>query len=207
MTTKADMIAEIESDTERSDSDAIGRKIDAAIRQYQPRRFFFNESRSVTFSTAAGIDVYDKAAVSAEFYQIDAVFVTFSSTDIRELERVNYFDIEAPADTTASQPNQYAYINGALRLRPTPDDSYSVRVEGHIKLEGPSIDPNDTANAWMNEAYDLIMSRAKAELYAHRWEDQNNAQLMSIAEKDALNRLLGATHDKVSLGHLVPTDF
>jgi hypothetical protein len=59
----------------------------------------------------------------------------------------------------------------------------------------------------MTEAYDLIMSRAKAELYAHRWEDPNTAAIMRAAEMDALRRLQGATHDKVATGHLEATEF
>ncbi len=59
----------------------------------------------------------------------------------------------------------------------------------------------------MTEAYDLIMSRAKSELYAHRWEDPNNAALMRAAEMSALSRLQSATMDKVETGYLESTEF
>lgn len=208
MTTKAIMIAEIESDTERSDTVAIGLKIDAAIRQYQPRRFWFNESRSVTFNTVAGTDLYTFATIGTEFYQVDEVFATIGTDDVRELARMNYADLEflAGNNTDQGEPEDYCYINKAIRLWRNPDAIYSIRVVGHVKAAAPASDA-EADNVWMTEAYDLIMSRAKAELYAHRWEDPANAALMQQAEASALRRLQSATMDKTQTGYLEATDF
>jgi hypothetical protein len=211
MTTKAIMIAEIESDTERSDTTAIGKKIDAAIRHYQPRRLFFNESRSITFSTVASTDTYRFGAgleITTEFYRIDGAWITIAAEDVRELTRRNYTDLEGTADnnTDEGEPSDYAFINEAIRLWRNPDAIYSVRLMGHIKVAAPASDA-ETGNAWMVEGYDLIMSRAKAELYAHRWEDPGNAQLMRVAEMDALSRLQSASMDMVENGYLESTEF
>jgi hypothetical protein len=206
MTTKQAMIAEIESDTERSDTTAIGLKIDAAIRHYQPKRFWFNESRDVTFNTVASTAVYTFATIGTEFYKIDGAFLT-NGSEIRELERVNYVEMEGgEATPTEGVPFAYAYIAKAVRFYDVPDAIYSARLTGHVKIAVPASDA-EADNAWMTEAYDLIMSRAKAELYAHRWEDPNNAAIMRAAEMDALRRLQGATHDKVATGHLEATEF
>lgn len=200
------MIAEIESDTDRSDTTAITAKIEAAIRQYQPRRFWFNESRSVTFNTVASTAEYSFATIGTEFYKIDGAFLT-DGTEVLELDRRDYRALELLAsDTTEAVPTDYAYIARAIRLYPTPDAIYSTRLTGHVKAAAPAGD-GEASNVWMTEAYDLIMSRAKAELYAHRWEDPNNAALMRAAEQDALRRLLAATHDKVAMGYLEATEF
>lgn len=208
MTTKTIMLAEMADDMERTDATAFGKKIDAAIRHYQPRRFWFNESRAVTFNTVASTDVYTFATIGTEFYKIDGVFMTIAAGDVREMDRVDYSYLEATADeeTDTGEPTVYAYINKAIRFWRNPDAIYSTRVVGHVKLAAPASD-GEADNAWMTEAYDLIMSRAKAELYAHRYEDPNNAAIMRTAESDALRRLLGATHDKVSAGYLEATEF
>lgn len=206
MSTKTTMIAEIESDTERSDTTAIGLKIDAAIRHYQSRRFWFNESRSVTFNTADGTADYTFATIGTEFYKIDGAFLT-NGSEICELDRVNYEELEeGPSSVTEGVPSTYAYVAKTLRLYTTPDAIYSVRLTGHVKLAGPATS-SEADNAWMVEAYDLIMARAKAELYAHRWEDPNNAALMRVAEADYLRDLLSKTHDKVAPGYLAASDF
>lgn len=211
MTTKATMIAEIESDTERSDSTAIGLKIDAAIRQYQPRRFWFNESRAVTFNTVAGTDLYRFGTgleITTEFYRVDSVQVTIGTDDVRHLDRMNYVDLAAIADNNTDQgePEAYAYINKAIRFWRNPDAIYSTRVTGHVKVAVPAT-TSEADNLWMTEAYDLIMCRAKAELYAHRWEDPNSAIAMQQAEASALRRLQSATMDKTETGYLEATEF
>lgn len=214
MTTQAIMLAEIQADTGRTSTaqvTAMRNKIAAAIRQYQPKRFWFNESRSVTFNTVAATDTYAFGAglaITTEFYKIDGVFITIAANDVRELVRRNAAEIEArvDSDTTTGEPSQYAFIDKALRLWRSPVAIYSTRLMGHVKLAAPLAD-DEANNAWMTEAYDLIMCRAKAELYAHRWEDPNNAQIMHMAESDAERRLLDVTHDKVALGHLEATEF
>lgn len=208
MTTRGTMISEIASDTERSDTTAITAKINAAIRHYSPRRFWFNESRTVTFNTAAGTDFYTFATIGTEFYRVDSVQVTISAGDVRFLDRVNYVDLEAIANnnTDRSKPEEYAYIAKGIRLWRNPDAIYSTRLTGHVKIAAPATD-GEADNVWMTEAYDLIMSRAKAELYAHRWEDPNNAAVMQQAEASALRRLQSATMDKTETGYLAATEF
>lgn len=216
MTTRANMIAEIQDDTLRlsaSEAAAISLKIDAAIRQYQNKRFDFNESRSVVFNTVIGTDIYafntatTVGAIGAEFYKIDGIWLTRDGSDVGWIDRVDYTEVEAWADTQIAEegtPYVYAYIDRALRFYRNPDQVYPIRVAGHLKIAVPDTEDD---NPWMNEAYQLIMSRAKAELYAHRWEDPNNASLMRAAEMDALRSLLGETDDKVSPGYLTASDF
>lgn len=208
MTTRAIMLAEMADDMERSDSSAFTNKINAAIRHYSPKRFWFNESRSVTFSTVASTDTYAFSTIGTEFYKIDGIYVTIAAGDVRELQRVDYSYLErtASADTTTGEPDVYAYINRAIRLWRNPDAVYSTRILGHVKLAAPATD-DEADNLWMTEAYDLIMCRAKAELYAHRYEDPNNAAVMQQAEASALRRLLGNTTDKVQAGYLEMTEF
>lgn len=208
------MVAEIVADTGRSataQQAAMVAKINAAIRHYQRKRFWFNESRSITFNTVASTDLYRFGAgleITTEFYRIDGIFVTISADDVRELNRVNYVDLEALADnnTDTGEPSDYAFINRAVRFWRNPDAIYSVRIEGHIKYAAPATG-DEASNVWMTEAYDLIMSRAKAELYAHKWEDPQNAAVMQQAEASALRSLQSATLDKVETGYLEATDF
>lgn len=208
MTTRAIMLAEMADDMERSDSAAFTSKIDAAIRHYQPRRFSFNESRSVTFNTVASTDTYSFTTIGTEFYKIDGVFITIASDDVRELDPMNYRTMEELAgdDTDTGEPSDYALIPGGISLWRNPNAIYSTRLLGHVKLAAPATD-DEASNAWMTDGYDLIMSRAKAELYAHRYEDPNNAALMRAAEFSALAQLLSARDDKSSDDHLEATEF
>jgi len=208
MTTRSIMLAEMADDMERSDSTAFTNKINAAIRHYQPTRFWFNESRSITFSTVDGTDTYGFGTdITTEFYTIDGVYIVEGGRQ-HCVRAVDYSDLETLIETTPQEgrPFQRAFINRSLRFYPCPDAVYTVRVIGHIKAAAPATD-DEANNVWMTEAYDLIMSRAKAELYAHRYEDPNNAQIMRAAEEDALYRLNKAGQSKIGTGQIVPTQF
>lgn len=202
------MLAEMADDMERSDTNAFRNKVHAAIRQYQPKRFFFNETRTVTFNTAAGTDTYSWATIGAEFYTVDGMFVTDTGGNILEVRKTDYRELEKLIDASATQnlPSVFAYIQGGLRLYPVPDQAYSVRVPGHQKIAAPAND-DEANNPWMTEAYDLIMSRAKAELYAHRYGDPGNAAIMREAEDSAYLRLNAASGKKIGTGYFAPTQF
>jgi hypothetical protein len=208
MTTRTIMVAEIEDDLERSDSAAILNKISAAIRHYQPKRFHFNESRSVTFNTVASTDTYTFTTIGTEFNKIDGVFVTIDTEDVRELDRMNYQQLERIAgnSTDTGEPSDYASIPGGIRLWRSPDDAYSTRLLGHVKLAEPASD-GEANNSWMTDAYDLIKARAKAELYLHRYMEADSAAMMRAAENEALRQLLNARDDKTALGYLEATEF
>lgn len=208
MTTRGTMLAEMADDMERSDTDAFTSKINAAIRQYQPKRFFFNEGRNTTFNTVASTDFYAWAAIGVEFYTVDGVFVTDTGGNVLEVRSCDYRELELLADASASEnlPTLYAYIAGGLRFYPAPDQAYSVRITGHLKIAAPEAD-DEAYNPWMTEAYDLIMSRAKAELYAHRYGDPSMAAVMQAAEESALDRLNRASAKKMGTGQFVPTQF
>lgn len=209
MTTLAAMLTEIQADTERTsaaDVTAMRSKINAAITQFQKKRFWFNESRDVSFSTVASQAEYAFETIGTEFYKIDGAYVTVSAQDVRELDRVSYVDLEEVYGSASGVPRGYAYINRALRLSRSPDAIYSVRLAGHIRIDPPAAD--DTAdNEWFTEAYELIMCHAKALLYAHRWEDEVRAQTMAVAASTAYRALRGATADKTRTGYLELTEF
>lgn len=214
MTTRTTLKTEILDDLDRAsatDGSRVLAAISAAIKFYQPRRFFFNESRSVTFSTVDGTDSYDFGTgeeITTEFYTMDAVYV-LETPQQHQLSPIDYRALELLIDSTGpteGRPRRYAYINRALRLYPVPDAVYTMRVVGHIKAAEPATD--DTANnVWFTEAYELIHCRAKALLYAHAYEDPNMAMIMRAAEADALQALNAATQSKIGTGQIIPTHF
>lgn len=216
MTTRDAMKTEILDDLDRSssaDGTRVLAAISSAIKFYQPKRFFFNESRSTTFTTTAADWDYTFGSggdITQEFYRIDLAVLEEASADY-VLTRRDYRDIERLNDgsATSNRPYNYAYVDQQLVLYPIPDDTYTIRLTGHIKYAEPAADAT-AGNEWFTEAYELIRSRAKAYLYAHVYPNPENLQLaavMKMAEKEALSSLMSATHDKVSLGCIEPTDF
>jgi hypothetical protein len=200
------MIAEIEDDSERSDTAAIRTKIQQAIRYFQPRRFWFNETRSNTFSTVAGQSDYDIATVG-DFYTFDALYLIEGNGEVNALKRRDYRWSETlEGNVTSNQPYSWAYVNKTVRLYPPPDAVYTMRPTGHIKVAAPATD-GDAENEWMLYAYDLIMYRARASLEANRWADPNAALMFKQMEQLEFTRLMREGVNRIGTGETTPTQF
>jgi hypothetical protein len=213
MTTRGTLKTEILDDMERSattDGARVLSAISTAIKFYQPKRFFFNESRSITFSTVAGTGTYSfgaSEAITTEFYRIDGVFI-LEGTNQHRVKLVDYLVLEELIENPAAEgrPTCYGFINRAMRFYRAPDAVYTVRIDGHIKAAEPAED-STADNVWFTEAYELIRSRAKAYLYAHVYMDPQMAALMRQAESEAFGVLRAASTDKLASGDIVPTTF
>jgi hypothetical protein len=212
MTTRGAMITEMQSDMGRTNAAAtlaMQNKIGAAVRYYQNNRFWFNEGQSAVLSTVIGTNSYSYTTVGTEFYKVDSVMVTTANADPAELDFLDPVQLQAllnenPTDT--GQPFNWSFYNQAFWFYPSPDNIYAIEILGHIKIAAPVDDTTD-GNVWMGNAYDLIMCHAKAELYAHRWEDPANAAIMAKAESMWLTSMQDETADKMRSGFVQATDF
>ena len=215
--TRADLRTRILDDLTRTAGTAwnsrVNNAIDDACNFYQRKRFYFNESRTVTFSTVAGTDTYtfNTPAITgtngAEFHKIDNVYLTVGGTVVR-LHREDPDRLEYLADNLAGQsiPTDYAQFSRTMRFYPNPNAIYTVRIIGHLKYAGP-VDDLETTNVWMNEGFELIRSRAKAQIAMHILEDEALATRMETMERSALSSLMQAGFAKMQGGSIEPTQF
>lgn len=203
MTTLTAMKARIALEVRRSDLDTqIASAISTAIGAYQEQRFYFNESRSLTFSTVA----------SQEFY------TSADDADIGLIKKFDYVKLyvgdfpyeltpERPADiewlsqngTQTGQPLSYCYYARSIRLHPIPDAIYTVRIGGLIKLAEPASD-GETDNAWMIDGERLIRARAKYEIALHVLRDTKLAEEMASAVQEAEAQLRRDTNNQTQQG-------
>lgn len=213
MTTQTVMKARIADELARSDlTSQIAFAITDAIERYQPDRFWFNESRGVTFATVAGTTDYTSltgdVADTKDLYAIDYLMLVVSSTQIDTLspigpERIEYL---LGASDSRNQPYMYAYYNKTIRLYPIPSDAWTVRIGGHIKRSAPATD-GEASNVWMVEAERLIRSRVKYELAVHVLKDPEMAVAMTAAVTEAYDQLKSRTNKQLGTGAIAPMCF
>lgn len=207
MTTRNDLVARIQSDLERT-SPAFATKIvdeiNSVIDFYQKERFWFSDSRDVTFSTALNTTDYD---FGTEFYKIDGATIVVGGVTTY-LRRDDYDRLETSIANFGGngQPWAYAYLNGGLRLYPAPNQPYTVRFLGHFKVPAPA-DGDEADNPWMNEGFELMRAATKRSLAENVLEDDNLANRMARPEARALSALRKATYDKTASGNIEPTRF
>lgn len=206
MTTLAIMKARIADELARSDlTSQITSAITTAIEAYQTDRFFFNESRTVTFSTVSGQDFYGSAANGSipDLLNIDWITILISAGNLWPLEYRPPEEIDYDAGNTSStgQPYDYTYYQQQIRLYPSPNQVWTVRVQGQVLTAIPATD-DEANNPWMTYGERLIRSRAKMELAMHLLRDDTLAATMRGAETEAFKQLKGRTNRQVSRGRI-----
>lgn len=206
MGTLADLKSRIALELARTDlSNQIANAIDDAIKYYGRERFWFNQSRNITFTTVAAQQSYGAAdqALIPSLIKIDDIFF---STEKYPLDRYSPTDFEfLTGGTTANgKPYAYTYTDSQILLYPTPNDSYTMRLYAHYKL--PSISDNGT-NAWTDDAEELIRTHAKQLLYLDSLEDDQGATRMGVKIPELLAGLRAETSARMGTGRIRPTQF
>lgn len=212
MSTRSVMKNRIADELARSDlTSQTVYAITDAIERYQPDRFYFNESRLVTFDTVNGTEFYTTLTGDVshirDVYDIDYVTITIGGV-VTTLDWLDPLEAELDSDGGAwtGQPHSYTVFDNKVRLVPVPNNAWTVRIAGHIKRAAPVSD-DEANNVWMVEAERLIRARAKYNLALDVLRDTELAQTMAAAVTEAYDQLKGHTALQVGTGRIRSSDW
>jgi hypothetical protein len=206
MTTRADLeaaIADDIDDTEGEYASQIVKAIQAAQRFCERDNYYFNETRDETFATVANQEWYgsDDNANIPSLVRIHALYI-----DGAELARSTPEDLETIAVDASGKPTNWTYFEQKIRLSPTPDAAYTVRMQlGPYRLG--ELAESSSTNAWLTEAYDLLKARAKYILQKDTLKDAAMAMEALNDFKDQRSALFGETAQRTGTGFVVPSQF
>lgn len=210
MPTLGEISARIADDLARVDlTTQIKAEVLDSIRDYQGRRFWFNETRAYTFNTVVGQSDYTLAVASgfSDFTEVDWLQITVNGRvyDLCEgaAEWIDQWLADFPLNT--GQPTDWCYYGATFRLYPRPDAVYPVRIAGLGTLTALSADGD--SNAWTMLADDLLRARGKWRVYKHVIRDDTGAARQEQPIQDALTRLTRETAKRIGTGRIVPTQF
>lgn len=208
MGTLAELEARIATDLTRDDlTSQIASAVSDAVKFYERERFWFNTTRNLTFATVPGQIAYAAAdlAAIASLVRIDALFVSQNQSTL-PLDRYEPADFEMLNNASAAggRPTAFTYVDQSIRLWPTPDDVFTLRLHAHFRL--PELDDGDT-NAWTDDAEELIRSHAKMLLYMDLLEDDAGAARMQAKIPFLLGALRAETSARLSSGVIQGTEF
>jgi hypothetical protein len=194
----------IASDLRRSDlTTEVTNAIDNAIRDYGSERFYFNETRSYTFTLTTGTDEYTLATVGSveEFVKIDWLRIQVGAVWVR-LDRIDADNMEElHAQSLTGQPYCWTVYEDKLRLFPTPAQDYPIKIAGHYRLLSVS---GGGVNAWITVAGNLIRYSALRRLYAFPVKNVQAAQGAGVMEQDELVYLRRETDRRKRKGAMAP---
>lgn len=204
MSTFGEMQTEISEDLDRPNwlaTGRISREIKRAIDFHAAERFWFNDARTYTFTTTLDDDTYSVVASAPieDFITIQMVEIQIGG-QYRYLHRMDADDMAFSKQTTASsgQPHSWSYYGNEIQLYPTPNDAYTLRIHGHVKLTPLENDTDE--NAWTTSAEQLIIAAAKKRLMARIAKDPQQAQMAEADEMRELQRLREETSRRTATG-------
>ena len=195
------MVNQIVEELDRPDLvGAVRNAIRNAIGFWQRERFAFNDG-ILQFQTVPGQAGYGGASLAGQnlMLAIDSAVLLDADGNSWMLGCVPLADLEAVSDQAQpGLPTFYARFSEGYRLYPIPDQAYTVRFTGHVRLGAPATDAD--SNAWTDEAYDLIAAYAKRWLAIHRLKDPNLKAAMDTAVQEASTSLKGLSNQMTATG-------
>lgn len=197
MATYSQLVDRIILDTARGDTsytDTVKLHILDAIEHYSTRRFWFNEG-SFTVTTSASAASY---AVPTDNLEIDTAIVTVGGRKM-PLVRKTFSEIEnLDSGQVFADPFYFTQFAEQIRFYPVPDKTYTVSLTGMKYI--PTLSNTSDSNSWTTVAQELIRARTEKTLYGFRYKDIEAAQIMQVAEDNALERLDAQTVKHQSTG-------
>ena len=134
------------------------RAIASAIRCYEGRRFWFNE----TATSVALVASQGYLAIPSDFLFLDRLEVTANGSSL-PLRRTNFNAIQAMnINNTVGQPTDYAYRGDRFVIGMIPNSAYAATIFYVHSL--PVLSADTDTNAWTNEAFNLIAHAATFDL-------------------------------------------
>lgn len=178
--------------------------IKSAVRDYEAYRFYFNE-RAITITISA-TSTYALALFAAassgvsDIIEIDNMSVTVTGT-VQDLDEISFREYRQLAinSTLTGYPTKYATNGQNVYLYPTPNGTYSVTMDAHVKFT--ELSAGTDSNAWTLDARELIRCATLKRLWGRLIKDPQQAQMMQEGENQALAALQRRT-DALS-GHTI----
>lgn len=159
-----------------------------ACEYYADEKFWFNSLIATTTTSNGTINV----ALPAAFRRIDRV--TIPAYDL-ELVPTVIDDFEDYS--TNALPSHWTWYNDNIRLYPTPDATYTLRLYGIAQIDAPSDDADE--NIWTTEAQHLIVAHTKMTLARDVFRDPEGAQMFLGAALDQLRKLRRETARRLTV--------
>lgn len=180
----------------------IQNAIISALRHYKYTRLRWNIARTET-TTTADVEYY---GLPDDFLEGDTM-ILIDGNDLDFMQERSHFwiDKEKASNDYTSRPYVYAVQADEMRLYPTPDDEYTLRLTYVYELDEPTA--STSTNDWFTSGEELIRLHAKVDLLENVIrgpESLQEAQLLRNREFEVLKQLRKEYKRSQSSGQITP---
>lgn len=175
--------------------------IRAAIRQYETKRWTFNQT-AVALATSAGVGY---VAFPSNFLILDKLQITINSVDCKLNRRSRDWITEFNATRSQATPTDYGIYQNRINLSAIPDAVYALPMHYIKRLS--VLSAADDTNAWIDGGMqDVIAYHAAKVVWGVSLRNREEAEKFAILERDALMEVRGY-NEQFGSGKLEPTSF
>jgi hypothetical protein len=186
----------------RTDLNAeTGRAIQAAVRKYERKRFWFNE----TSTSVACVASQSYVAVPSNFLDLDLLQVQDAgSANVELIEKDLKWIKRANTVPTYGIPTHFTIYQNRIELFPIPNSAYSLPIYYLHKF--PTLSAGADTSEWTSAIEDVIVYHATKLMWATVLRNPDQANIYQSLEQEALVSVL-AEKEQRQLTRIKPTKF
>ena len=161
------------------------RSIQAAVRHYERKPWWFNET-ATSLTTSAGQSFVN---FPANYHKLELLQITIASADYRLIPRDYSWIKDMNTTRTRGQPTDFAIYQNRIELGVIPDSAYSLPISYRHKFLTLSAS-SDTSD-WTSAVEDLVVYHATKLMLAGVIREPERAMAFQALEREALSSILG----------------
>ena len=160
------------------------RAIQAAVRKYERKRFWFNE----TATSVACVASQSHVAVPSNFLELDLLQITESSANTALIEKDLKWIRRANTIPTHGIPTHFTIYQNRIELFPIPNSAYTLPIYYLHKF--PALSAGSDTSEWTSAVEDVIVYHATKLLWATVLRNTDQARVFQDLEQEALISVL-----------------
>ena len=180
------------------------RAIHAAIRHYERKPWWFNET-ATALTTSAGQTF---VTFPANYHKLKLLQITIASADYRLIQRDYSWIKDMNTTRTRGQPTDFAIYQNRIELGVIPDSAYSLPISYLHKFPALSagVTSDGVTSEWTTAVEDLVVYHATKLMLIGVIRDPERAMAFQALERESLSSILGENEGRVEM-HIKPTKF
>lgn len=167
------------------------RSIQAAVRHYERKPWWFNET-ATTLTTSAGQTF---VAFPSNYHKLELLQITIASADYRLIQRDYSWIKDMNTTRTRGQPTDFAIFQNRIELAVIPDSAYSLPISYLHKF--PVLSASTDTSDWTSAVEDLVVYHATKLMWSNVLRNTEEALKYQALEQESLKAILAENEGRM----------